>query len=178
MEKENGSHSTQVARPESPASEIHSIILEDQMKGQVERAVRSHAGIVALAAALVAVTGSSVAAQDAAPERVQSSVALSFIQARPVGALGGNIGFGYRGSAALLVPVERRGVLSLRAAAGIAEYGHEETRTAFSETVGGRVDVNVRTSNAVVPFHVGLELSPAASGAAPPSDPSGTHPFG
>jgi opacity protein-like surface antigen len=130
------------------------------MKGKIERTVRSHASVAAVAAALVAVSGSSVAAQVVAPERAQNSVAVSFIQARPVGALGGNIGFGYGGSAALLVPVDRRGLLSLRADAGVAEYGHEETRTAFSETVGGRVDVSVRTSNAVVPFHIGLELSP------------------
>jgi hypothetical protein len=130
------------------------------MNGKVERIARGYAGIAGVATVILALSGSSVAAQVTTADSVKPSVAVAFIHARPVGALATNIGFGYGGSAALLLPVDRRGVLSLRADVGVAEYGHEETRTAFSETVGGRVDVKVRTSNAVVPFHIGLELSP------------------
>lgn len=94
--------------------------------------------------------------------RGRGAVSLSAVQTRPLGALGRNIGFGYGISAAFLLPLDRSGLLSLRAEIGESEYGHETRRTAFSESVGDRVEVKVRTSNAVVPVSLGLQGNLAA----------------
>jgi opacity protein-like surface antigen len=58
---------------------------------------------------------------------------------------------------ALLVPLDRAGRLSIRVEVGEMVYGNESKRTAFSETVGDRVEVKVRTTNAVVPIMLGLQ---------------------
>jgi opacity protein-like surface antigen len=84
-------------------------------------------------------------------------VSLSAVQARPLGALGRNISLGYGLTGALTLPLDRAGRLSVRAEVGEVVYGNESQRTAFSETVGDRVDVRARTTNAVVPIMLGLQ---------------------
>ncbi|MCL4866229.1 MAG: hypothetical protein KJZ47_10070, partial [Gemmatimonadales bacterium] len=73
--------------------------------------------------------------------RGRGTVSLAAVQSRPLGALGRNISFGYGISGALTLPLVRSGWLSVRAEVGEMEYGHESERTAFSETVGDRVEV-------------------------------------
>lgn len=114
-------------------------------------------GIATVAGSLAGLGATGVQAQ--VRDRAPSALSLSFTQTRPVGELGANIGSGYGIAGAFLFPLDRNGLLSLRADLGAAEYGHEVKRTAFSESVGGRVEVNVRTTNAVVPVSVGLQLT-------------------
>lgn len=92
-----------------------------------------------------------------AQARGQSTISLAAVQSRPLGALGRNIRFGYGITGALTVPLDQAGRLSIRAEVGEMEYGHESQRTAFSETVGDRVEVMIRTSNAVVPIALGIQ---------------------
>lgn len=92
-----------------------------------------------------------------AQARGRATVSLSAVQSRPLGALGRHISFGYGITGALTLPIDRAGRLSFRAEIGEMEYGHESQRTAFSETVGDRVEVMVRTTNAVVPIALGLQ---------------------
>lgn len=87
----------------------------------------------------------------------RGTVSLSVVQSRPLGALGRNISSGYGITGALTLPIESTGRLSIRAEIGEMSYGHESQRTAFSETVGDRVAVMVRTTNAVVPISLGLQ---------------------
>lgn len=89
--------------------------------------------------------------------RGRGSVSLSAVQGRPLGALGRNISLGYGITGALTLPIDRTGRVSIRAEIGEMEYGHESQRTAFSETVGDRVGVVVRTTNSVVPITLGLQ---------------------
>lgn len=89
--------------------------------------------------------------------RGRGTVSLSAAQSRPLGALGRHISFGYGITGALTLPIDRAGRLSIRAEVGEMEYGHESQRTAFSETVGDRVEVRVRTTNFVVPITLGLQ---------------------
>ena len=89
---------------------------------------------------------------------LRSSFSLSAIQTRPQGALAHNIGFGYGGNAAYLFRLDKRGIVSLRADVGVVAYGNESKRAALSETVGDRVQVNVRTVNYIVPVSFGPEL--------------------
>lgn len=89
--------------------------------------------------------------------RGRGTISLAAVQSRPLGALGRNISFGYGITGALTLPIDRAGRLSLRAEVGEMQYGSESERTAFSETVGDRVQVTVRTTNAVVPITLGLQ---------------------
>ena len=89
----------------------------------------------------------------------RSSVDITVSQARPQDALGRNIGLGYGVSGAYLYQLDARGIWSLRADAAALAYGNDMKRSAFSETVGGRVQVNTRTTNYIVPVFVGPQLS-------------------
>ena len=115
-----------------------------------------------LAASLLAFTGAlphTVAAQGGAPPRARAAVSFAFAQTRPVGELGRNIGAGYGAAAAFLLPITHSGSVSLRADIGASQYGEESRRTAFSESVGDRVEVKVKTANNYVPASVGLQLT-------------------
>jgi hypothetical protein len=57
-----------------------------------------------------------------------------------------------------LVQLDDAGIFGLRADAGFVIYGHETKRVPFSSTVGGRVNVDVSTSNNIVFFGVGPQL--------------------
>jgi hypothetical protein len=116
-------------------------------------------GTLAAVAALATVGPRSLVAQTDSQYRARSAISLTIIQTRPVGALGDNIGLGYGITGAFLLPLDRRGTLSARLDVGAAEYGSDVKRTAFSESVGGRVEVNVRTVNAIVPASLGLQLT-------------------
>jgi len=116
--------------------------------------------------ALVVGLAGSASAQDsasinAAPSELalRSSGSVSFIQSRPQGAFGKNIGFGYGADGAYLLRLDRAGILSIRADVGVVEYGNESKRAALSETVGGRVQVNVRTTHYIVPMSIGPQLT-------------------
>ncbi|MEO8619647.1 MAG: hypothetical protein ABI625_01205 [bacterium] len=89
----------------------------------------------------------------------RSSGALSVIQSRPQGTLGKNIGLGYGVDGAYLLRLDDTGILSLRASVGAVSYGGESRKATFSESVGGRVTLDVTTSNYIVPMSVGPQLS-------------------
>lgn len=91
--------------------------------------------------------------------QLRSTFGISVIQTRPQGALARNIGFGYGLNGSCLFRLDRAGLLSLRADVGVVDYGNESKRTPISETVGNRVQVNVRTTNYIVPLSVGPQLA-------------------
>jgi opacity protein-like surface antigen len=115
----------------------------------------------ALAGSASAQDSTSINAGSAAPSELalRSSGSVSLIQTRPQGAFAKNIGFGYGVNGAYLLRLDRAGVLSIRADIGVVDYGNESERTALSETVGGRVQVNVRTTHYIVPMSVGPQLT-------------------
>ena len=113
------------------------------------------------AAALVAALVPAVAvAQNRIPTdfELRSSGSFSLIQSRPQGQLADNIHFGYGGSAAYQFRVDRDGFFSLRLDAGVLQYGNETKRVPLSSTIGGRIQVDVRTSNYLVPVTIGPQL--------------------
>ena len=111
------------------------------------------------AAGLAAVLATSAGAQLSSDFARRSSVSIAASQTRPQGALGGNIGLGYGISGAYLLRLDSEGMLSIRADLAGIVYGNEWKHTPFSETVGGRVQVNVRTTNYIVPMSVGPQLA-------------------
>lgn len=90
---------------------------------------------------------------------LRSSGSLTFVQTRPIGALARNINFGYGVNGAYLFRLDHTGVLSLRAEAGFTGYGSESERVPLSPTIGGRVQVNVVTTNYMVPMSIGPQLT-------------------
>ena len=117
--------------------------------------------VVGLAGSASAQDSALVNVSSAAPSQLatRSSGSVSFIQSRPQGAFGKNIGFGYGANGAYLLRLDRAGILSMRADLGVVEYGNETKRAALSETVGGRVQVNVRTTHYIVPMSIGPQLT-------------------
>jgi hypothetical protein len=111
------------------------------------------------AAALFMVFAVSANAQSSNALALRSSLGISVIQTRPQGALGRNIDFGYGANAAYQFRIDKSGFLSLRADLGVVDYGNESKRTALSETVGDRIQVNVRTRNYIMPISVGPQLT-------------------
>lgn len=111
-------------------------------------------GILGLVVLLLTASAGAASAQGVRP-----AVSLSFVQAHPLGTLGANIGNGYGAVGTLLLPLTPNGALSFRADVGAAEYGNDSHRSQFSESVGGRVEVKVRTSNVIVPASLGLQLT-------------------
>ena len=89
----------------------------------------------------------------------RSSLSIAVDQTRPQGALGRNIGVGYGISGAYLYRLDQTGVVSIRADIAGVQYGNESKHVPFSETVGGRVQVNVRTTNYIIPMSVGPQLA-------------------
>ena len=106
----------------------------------------------------VATTSSSLDRMFAAM-RGRGSLTFSVIQSRPQGELGGNIGHGYGAAGAYLFSLDGAGIWSIRTDIGVARYGAESRQTPFSETVGGRVQVDVTTANYIVPVTIGTQLA-------------------
>lgn len=111
------------------------------------------------ASAQTSVTTSDTTEQERSEFARRSSGSISFIQSRPQGAFRQNIGFGYGADAAYLIRLDDAGVWSIRANVGVLAYGSESKRTPLSESVGGRVLVDVTTTNYIVPMSIGPQLS-------------------
>jgi opacity protein-like surface antigen len=124
-----------------------------------------HTASLAALAAIIASTAASQSVGTVAPRddafsvTRRSSFSLSASQSRPQGALGRNIGRGYGLDGAYLLRLDRAGYWSLRASVGAVSYAGETRRVPLSETVGGRVSVDMTTSNYIVPMSVGPQLS-------------------
>jgi hypothetical protein len=89
----------------------------------------------------------------------RSSGSFALIQSRPQGAFGRNVSRGYGVDGAYLFRLDDAGIWSVRVGAGIVSYGDESRRTTLSESVGGRVSVNVKTNNYIVPMSIGAQLA-------------------
>ena len=124
------------------------------------------------AALLITLVTSALAAQDGSARAPldhpsselarRSSASFALVQGRPQGAFGRNVGRGYGVDGAYLLRLDDAGIWSIRIGAGIVSYGEESARTTLGESAGGRVDVNVKTNNYIVPMSVGAQLAKPA----------------
>ena len=89
----------------------------------------------------------------------RSSLSLSVVQGRPQGAFARNVELGYGLDGAYLLRLDGAGIWSVRASIGALSYGNESRDAAFSESVGGRVRVDVSTTNYIVPMSIGPQVS-------------------
>lgn len=129
----------------------------------------SYSSVIARAALILTIAATTAAAQDTTThQRVisgvselarRSSASLTVVQSRPQGAFGQNVGLGYGLDGAYLLRLDDAGIWSLRVSTGIVRYGNESRRTPLSESVGGRVLVDVTTDNYIVPMSIGPQLT-------------------
>lgn len=89
----------------------------------------------------------------------RSAISLSVVQSRPQGAFARNVQLGYGLDGAYLYRIDDAGIWSIRASVGALSYGNESRPAAFSESVGGRVQVDVSTTNYIVPMSIGPQVS-------------------
>ena len=120
--------------------------------------MRSYSFILA---AIIASTITTTLSAQSPGERKDSvlSVSLALVQSRPHGDFGRNTGIGYGISGALQLRLDRAGILSIRADLAGLQYGDEKRRSMLSEQVGGRILVDVNTTNYFVPFSIGTQLT-------------------
>lgn len=126
-----------------------------------------HARIVMLLAALL-VTTSAAHAQRRGPDRVPTGLYAggSLLLAEPQGEFRDAIdrGFGAQGH---LLYAPRGSVLGLRLDAGALTYGNERFAVPLSPTIGGRIQVDVKTSNNIAFVGVGPQLGLPGDGFRP-----------
>lgn len=89
----------------------------------------------------------------------RSVFVVSGVQSRPLDELRRNIHFGYGAGGTYLFRVDRSGFLLLGIGAGYLEYGHETKHVPLSPTIGDRIQVDVTTTNSIVPASLGAELT-------------------
>jgi len=112
--------------------------------------------LVTSAAVLAVVFPTLLQGQTSTQLAERSSFSVAVIQSRPQGALARNIDLGYGVDGAYQFRFSS--ILSLRANLGIVVYGNESKRTALSETVGDRIQVNVQTTNYIMPVTIGPQI--------------------
>jgi hypothetical protein len=89
----------------------------------------------------------------------RASFGLNFAVGQPVDEFSNYVDQGFGGNAHFIWNLDRRGILGLRIDGGILNYGHETKRVPLSGTIGGRILVDVNTSNNIVDFSIGPQLS-------------------
>jgi hypothetical protein len=112
-----------------------------------------------LSASLIPAAAAAQAPGDtlpATPSRAYAGLALAYATPRGEFATQIDNGFGIHGH--FLYDVTGGGWLGLRLEGDAILYGHERKRVPFSSTVGGRVEVDVTTSNSIASFGIGPQL--------------------
>lgn len=87
------------------------------------------------------------------------SGSIGMLQMRPVGEFRQYVGLSYGVGADVLLRLDRRGILAVRTELGWIDYGEESKRVPLSPTVGGRVQVDVKTMNQILLVSIGPQLS-------------------
>ncbi|MEO7455225.1 MAG: hypothetical protein ABIY52_03130, partial [Gemmatimonadaceae bacterium] len=121
--------------------------------------IRLFAAAVALSPIVSLAKAQDPISHDSSGLAGRAAVGVAVVQSRPQGDLASNIGIGYGVNGTLLYRLDQAGIMSLRADVGVVAYGTEVKTVAFSETVGDRVRVGVRTTNFAVPMSVGPQVT-------------------
>ena len=103
--------------------------------------------------------GLLLAATAVAETPTRFTVGGSFIVSQPKEEFGQNVGNGYGADATVMYHLLRSGFLNLRFDLSGVEYDHEKNRVPLSPTIGGRIIVDVRTTNSIVGLSWGPEFA-------------------
>jgi hypothetical protein len=89
--------------------------------------------------------------------RVIAGGGLNFAQ--PVGEFAEHVNGAGGGSAFVVLGLDRAGVFGLRMDGGFLIYGHERKRVPLSNTIGGRIQVDLTTDNNIALFGIGPQIT-------------------
>jgi hypothetical protein len=87
------------------------------------------------------------------------NVGGGFMMSQPKEDFGQNIGNGYGGTGGFIYNLTSSGILGLRFDVSGVRYGHEKKTVPFSDTVGSRVLLDVRTSNSITALTLAPEVA-------------------
>ena len=91
----------------------------------------------------------------------------NFTLGQGLGMFGDSVGAAYGGEGHLLLKLDRLGIIGLRTEAGFLTYAHERKRVPWGGTVGGRVNLNLTTSNDLLYATAGPQLMMPTGGVRP-----------
>ena len=120
---------------------------------------------IALVAAALALFTRAAAAQDDEyyPDDYGYDLPRSYVGgelafAKPQGEFGDFVNNGWGGGAHYLLRADRDGWLGLRVDASLLNYGHERQRVLLSNTIGGRIGVDLTTDNNIAFIGAGPQI--------------------
>lgn len=134
--------------------------LATEITGEVMKSIYVTVLVAMIAAPfIVAPAGAQITARPYVPIEKPSRYTIGggFLVSQPKGELADNIGNGFGGDGYGLIRLDRAGVFSLRADVGGSQYGSETLRE--GSIYGGRVGVNVETTNSILWAAFGPQLS-------------------
>src|SRR5687767_15240652 len=99
---------------------------------------------------LILVMAASASGQDAGQIQTRFSVGGSFIVSQPKEEFRLNVGNGYGGNGTVMYHVLRSGLVNLRFDISGVQYDSEKIRVPISETIGGRILVDLTTRNSII----------------------------
>jgi hypothetical protein len=101
-----------------------------------------------------------VALLAAAPAFSQDmSYGLHVIQSRPQGEMASHVGRGYGANGTFLLRADSMSILSVRADLGVLQYGNDTRDVTIGDAAADGLRLELRTSNYIVPFTIGLQLA-------------------
>ena len=92
--------------------------------------------------------------------RMSGSIGL--LQMSPVGEFRQYVGLSYGAGGSALVRLDQGGIFALRTELGWIDYGEESKRSPLSSTISGRVQVKVKTTNQILVFGFGPQVTAPA----------------
>jgi len=113
----------------------------------------------ATARAQVFTVGGDQGARPTGPQRSPGFLGVAFTYASPQGDFRDNVRQGFGGDVTGHWKLDRQGIFSLGAELGYIGYGRETNRVPLSSTIGGRILVDVTTSNNIFWMGVGPQLT-------------------
>ena len=124
----------------------------------VKRHMKTLQSALMVAITVILVTANQVNAQTSV-DSTRFTITGAPILLQPRGEFGTNIDRGWGADGGVLYHLDRQGFLSMRFDFSGVEYGHEKKREPISETVGGRILVDVTTTNSILTLGFGPELA-------------------
>jgi opacity protein-like surface antigen len=123
--------------------------------------IRSFAVLALLVASAVSTASAQVfdfSGQQRQQRPAYRFAGVAFHVADPVGEFDRFVDVGYGIGGHFVWTLDRSRIFGLRADVGFVQYGHERKRVPLSNTIGGRIMVDVNTDNNIVMFGVGPQI--------------------
>jgi hypothetical protein len=123
------------------------------------RSVLTLATLAALGSLSMPAAAQLVTFKPAPPRPVRGYVGINLAIAQPIQEFHDYVNNGVGVNGNFVWNVDRRGIFGLRTDVGIIAYGNEHKRVPLSPTVGGRIMVDLNTTNSILTYGIGPQLT-------------------